>query len=126
MLEVRHRVTNILILINFGIAMTYLVTPPTRSKGQARVVAYIEGLGPVWIVLFFLAGLSLFIARVAKRWLVEAHTLAFAISVFFSGALWASVIMGVPFAFSIAAWASLAVASAHYAMSRWYASGGSS
>lgn len=126
MLEIRHRVTNVLITINLGIAATYAVTPPSRTQSQARVVAYVEGLGPVWICLFVVAGLYLLAARIAKRGLIGAHAFALGVSVFYSGALWWSVILGSPFAFSVVAWASLSMAAAHYALSRWYASGGAS
>lgn len=113
-----------LAIVQLGIGATYAFTPPVRALTRISIVGYIEALGPIWIIAFFLTGACLLYARLSKRYLVEAHAFCFGVSVFYAGALWGGVIYGVPFAFSIAAWTSSAVAAAHYAMSRWYAAEG--
>lgn len=125
MLQVRHRATEMLITAEFGIASVYAFTPPVRPATAVSIVGYIERLGPpVWVIAFAIVGSLLMAARITKKRLVQAHTLCFGIAVFYTAALWAGVLLTKPFALSVAAFLALGLCVGHYALSRWYASGG--
>lgn len=44
--------------------------------GQTPIVAYIDGLGPVWTLLFLSTGAGLILAVTSRRYVVPAHILA--------------------------------------------------
>lgn len=44
--------------------------------GQTSIVVYIDGLGPVWPLLFLSMGMGLILAVTSRRYVVPAHILA--------------------------------------------------
>ncbi len=81
-------------LISFISGITYLwlgfsyLRPPARSSSAVSIVAYIEQLGPVWVLVFGLTGATLSILACidkADRFLSGAHVAGAAVACFYAG-----------------------------------------
>lgn len=71
--------------------------PRPPAPGQVSIVNYLEALGPVWALLFFLTGVGTLISlRWRHHWLPEAHVAAATAIGMYSAAAWAGAYLSTP------------------------------
>lgn len=92
------------------------------TPGHVSVVAYIDALGPTWLIGFGVTALLLIAALLLRPlWLRWAHAAALAVATSYSFALWAGFALSTSRPTIIASTLSIAVVGAHVAMCDLYA-----